>query len=170
MLYLVWSIMIFMENVLSLSLTTKIMSIRKWFEPRSNIPWFKKIIWVTGVLRRTVVSDWRFNKKILKMASAQVVETSVTNNSRSQDSNHPDDLFQSRKDNVSNIWNGHWQLYSLTWWNNTMIVCLVTSHSKFLYELWQVHQELGNRLITYIGMMKEKFWKTSQPNGFLKRV
>ena len=32
----------------------------------------------------------------LKMASAQVVETSVTNNSPSQDSYHPDDLFQSR--------------------------------------------------------------------------
>ena len=32
----------------------------------------------------------------LKMASAQVVETSVTNNSPSQDSSHPDDLFQSR--------------------------------------------------------------------------
>ena len=32
----------------------------------------------------------------LKKASAQVVETSVTNNSPSQDSNHPDDLFQSR--------------------------------------------------------------------------
>ena len=32
----------------------------------------------------------------LKMASAQVVETSVTNSSPSQDSNHPDDLFQSR--------------------------------------------------------------------------
>ena len=31
----------------------------------------------------------------LKMASTQVVETWVTNNSRSQDSNHPDDLFQS---------------------------------------------------------------------------
>ena len=30
------------------------------------------------------------------MASAQVVETSVTNNSPSQDSNHPDDIFQSR--------------------------------------------------------------------------
>ena len=30
------------------------------------------------------------------MASAQVVETSVTNNSPSQDSSHPDDLFQSR--------------------------------------------------------------------------
>ena len=30
------------------------------------------------------------------MASAQVVEMSVSNNSRSQDSNHPDDLFQSR--------------------------------------------------------------------------
>ena len=32
----------------------------------------------------------------LKMASAQVVEASVTNNSPSQDSYHPDDLFQSR--------------------------------------------------------------------------
>ena len=32
----------------------------------------------------------------LKMASAQVVETSVTNNNPSQDSNDPDDLFQSR--------------------------------------------------------------------------
>ena len=31
----------------------------------------------------------------LKMASAQVVETSATNDSPSQDSNHPDDLFQS---------------------------------------------------------------------------
>ena len=30
------------------------------------------------------------------MASAQVVEMSVTNNSPSQDSNHPDDIFQSR--------------------------------------------------------------------------
>ena len=29
-------------------------------------------------------------------ASAQVVELSVSNNSPSQDSNHPDDLFQSR--------------------------------------------------------------------------
>ena len=32
------------------------------------------------------------------MASVQVVETSVTNNSPSQDSNHLDDLFQSRYD------------------------------------------------------------------------
>ena len=32
----------------------------------------------------------------LKMASALVVETSVTNNSPSQDFNHPDDPFQSR--------------------------------------------------------------------------
>ena len=30
------------------------------------------------------------------MASAQVVELSVANNSPSQDSNDPDDLFQSR--------------------------------------------------------------------------
>ena len=32
----------------------------------------------------------------LKLASAQVVETSVTNNSPYKNSNHPDDLFQSR--------------------------------------------------------------------------
>ena len=39
------------------------------------------INWVTGMI-------------FLKMASAQVVETSVANNSPSQDSNHPDDHFQ----------------------------------------------------------------------------
>ena len=50
---------------------------------------------MTGVLRRTVVSDLT-----LKMASAQVVEMSVTNNSPSQDSSHPDDLFQSRYSGV----------------------------------------------------------------------
>ena len=32
----------------------------------------------------------------LTLTSSQVVETSVTNNSLSQDSNNPDDLFQSR--------------------------------------------------------------------------
>jgi len=37
------------------------------------------------------------------MASAQVVETSVTNNSPSQDSNHPDDLFQSRLINCMGV-------------------------------------------------------------------
>ena len=35
--------------------------------------------------------------KTLKMASAQVFETSVTNRSPTQDSSHPDDLFQSRQ-------------------------------------------------------------------------
>ena len=39
---------------------------------------------------------FRVTEVTLKMASAQVVETSVTDNSPSQDSNHPDDLFQSR--------------------------------------------------------------------------
>jgi len=29
--------------------------IKKWFEPRSNITSLEKIIWVIGVLRRTVV-------------------------------------------------------------------------------------------------------------------
>ena len=39
----------------------------------------------------------KFYHLTLRMASVQVVETSVTNNSPSQDSNHPDDLFQSIK-------------------------------------------------------------------------
>ena len=30
------------------------------------IPWLKKIIWVIGVLRRTVVSDWRFSIELNK--------------------------------------------------------------------------------------------------------
>ena len=37
------------------------LNIRKWFKPRSSIPWLKKTIWVIGVLRRTVVNDWRFD-------------------------------------------------------------------------------------------------------------
>ena len=69
------------------------------------LPWLKKIIWLIGVLRRTVAWEWRFDNlwrshfhltSTLKMASALVVETSVANNSPSQDFNYPDDVFQSR--------------------------------------------------------------------------
>ena len=59
-----------------------------------------------AVLRRTVVCERRFDNicgshpqtqdLTLKIASAQVVETSLANNSPSQDSNHPDDRFQPR--------------------------------------------------------------------------
>ena len=52
---------------------------------------FKMIIWVIGVLRWTAVGDWRFDNLCgltLKMAFAQVVETSVASNSPFQDSNH----------------------------------------------------------------------------------
>ena len=42
------------------------------------------------------VQRTKTNHLTTKMASAQVVETSVTNNSTSQDSNHSDDLVQSR--------------------------------------------------------------------------
>ena len=45
--------------------------LRKWFEP-SNIPWLKMSIWVTGVLRRTVVGYgpfdnlcWRHHQSLL---------------------------------------------------------------------------------------------------------
>ena len=66
-----------------------------------------------GVLRRTVVCDWRFDNLVRRpspdssdskwrwllqsqVASAQVVPTSITNSSPSQDSNHQNDIFQSR--------------------------------------------------------------------------
>ena len=61
---------------------------RKWLQPRSNIPLLKMIIWVTGVLTRTVVGDRRVRNLCrshlhltLKMASTQVIATSVANNS-----------------------------------------------------------------------------------------
>ena len=51
------------------------------------------------MIEKDHLGDWSPDLT-LKMASAQVVETSVANNSPSQDSNHPDDLFQSRKDGL----------------------------------------------------------------------
>ena len=50
---------------------------------------------MTDVSTTCAEAIFRVNLTV-KMASAQVVESSVTNNSLSQDSNHPDDLFQSR--------------------------------------------------------------------------
>ena len=47
-----------------------------------------------GVL--DLLSRSKINHLTRKMASAQVVETSVANNSPSQDFSHPDDHFQSR--------------------------------------------------------------------------
>ena len=37
------------------------------------LPWLKKIIWVTGVLRRTVFSDWRFDNLCGSHLQSQVV-------------------------------------------------------------------------------------------------
>ena len=63
------------------------------------------------------------NSVTLKMASAQVVEMSVTNNSPSQDSYHLDDLFQSRYATPGfkpfsqyNLIHHHYQLFDkITW-------------------------------------------------------
>ena len=38
-----------------------------------EIPWLKKIIWVIGVLKRTVVSDWRFDNLCGSHLQSQVV-------------------------------------------------------------------------------------------------
>ena len=84
--------------------------LRKWFEPRSSISWLRMIIWVTEVMKRTVVGDWRFDnfcgshlqghseldsddglrKRLSKLQSPTTVRPS-------QDSSHPDEQFQSRK-------------------------------------------------------------------------
>ena len=54
-------------------------------------------LYIDQIKSLTRVFEFQLTKTItLKMAPAQVVETSVTNNSPSQDSNHPDDLFGSR--------------------------------------------------------------------------
>ena len=60
-------------NLKSAPSTPTVFLLRKWFEPRSNIPWLKKIIWVIGVLRRTVVSDWRFDNLCGGHLQSQVV-------------------------------------------------------------------------------------------------
>ena len=74
----------------------------KWFEPRSISGSYCVIVRVRVVLKRTDVGDWRFDNLsgsylqsqeplTLKMTSAQVVETLVTNNSSFQIYPHPDD-------------------------------------------------------------------------------
>ena len=69
------------------------------------LPWLKRIIWVIGVLRSTVICDWCFdNVPVQKPSSESSDRVSllkiqkpwpVTNNSPSPDSSHPD-LFQPR--------------------------------------------------------------------------
>lgn len=60
-------------------------------------PWLKMIIWVIWVLRRTVVWDWRFDKLCgSHLQSQEDAFRRGCHNSPSQDSKHPDDLFQSR--------------------------------------------------------------------------
>ena len=51
---------------------------------------------------RQPVRKPKINHLTLNMASAQVVETSVANNSPSQDSSHREDHFQSRNNNNDN--------------------------------------------------------------------
>jgi len=46
---------------------------RKWFEPRSSLLWLKKIIWVIGVLRRTVAGNWRFEKLCRRHLQSQMI-------------------------------------------------------------------------------------------------
>ena len=64
---------------------------------RINIPSWEGLLLATDVSTTCVVAIFRVKSHLtLKIASAYVVKTSVANNSPSQDSNHSDDLFQSR--------------------------------------------------------------------------
>ena len=57
----------------------------------------KMTIWVTGVLRRTVVGDWRFDNLCVKAVETwkRTLET-LARLSKRQDSSYSDDHFQSR--------------------------------------------------------------------------
>ena len=91
-----------------LDVVTIFTQIRKWFAPRSNIPWLKNYdrLGDWGLEKECCwwLTFWQSVRKpssessdlTLKMASAQVVETPVANSSPSWDPNHPDDNFQSR--------------------------------------------------------------------------
>ena len=58
-------------NCFSLASANIILS--KQVSPRSNIPWWKKMIWVIGVLRRTAVGDWRFDNLCGSHLQRQVI-------------------------------------------------------------------------------------------------
>ena len=60
------------------------------------------------------------------MASAQVVETSVTNNSPSQDFYHPDDLFQSKL--IFIVWAGG---ICVKWYGQSVSILVV----KVIFEI-----------------------------------
>ena len=92
----------------------------------------------------------------LKMASAQVVETSVANNSPSQDSNHPDDLFQSRN-NISIIIHfvafkrDATRVYGVSLRPKTVQVCYTeySSHQFYFSTIWYLYLNtlsLSNRM------------------------
>ena len=62
-----------------------------------TVPSGEGLLFETDVLTTCVVVIFRVKSHLtLKIASAYVVKTSIANNSPSQDSNHSDDLFQSR--------------------------------------------------------------------------
>ena len=66
----------------------------------TSLKWLSRSLLLKCLWRRLLLKEFNMtsldNHLTLKMASAQVVETSVANNSLSQDSNHADDLFHSR--------------------------------------------------------------------------
>jgi len=66
----------------------------------TSLKWLSRSLLLKCLWRRLLLKEFNMtsldNHLTLKMASAQIVETSVANNSLSQDSNHADDLFHSR--------------------------------------------------------------------------
>ena len=72
-------------------LSNKLMKIdlRKWFEPGIIMSWLKMIIWVTEVMRRTVVGDWCFGSHLQGHSELDFddgLRTGCQNDSRQQQS------------------------------------------------------------------------------------
>lgn len=76
------------NNYVRKNVFVTILLLRKWFQTRRNIPGLKKIIWVIGILRRTVVGQpcltqlrWPFSikeyyywkKKLVRMSYQSIL-------------------------------------------------------------------------------------------------
>ena len=90
--------------------------------------------------------------KTLKMTSAQVVETSVANNSPSQDSNHPDDLFQSRLLNTLTKYVNR-QVFKIFNENHIILLSLISWPSSLLFVCFCLISCNGCRLLIRLHFM-----------------
>ena len=98
------------------------------------------------------VRDYWRSDFTLKMASAQVVKTSVTNNSPSQDSNHPDILFQSRY--------VKWYMKCFIHWTADLKSSKLWSSQYFIYHFTPILH----------GLIRTHKWAAPNVSGFIAQL